>query len=310
MQEDIAAALEIASDNNRLLKGVLPGDASIGEDLAQGIKKDLERLSMAVSLKDPDRTSIRVANVLERVASLELLQAPGLPYTLPSQYKASLPYLTGRAKIQLTVENSKGQKQFYKRDSEDGPSKRATIEMTVDGYAAPFTAGNFVYNASKAYTNSRVNVTFDSIFIGGNGDGMENTTSGTKSNEGQQHMLPLEFLPAGDFEPLYRTPLSVREGELPTLPLSIYGAVAMARLPASGDNLAGYVSDTQFFIYKYERQASGLAGLAFDEGQFPVFGYVTDGVDMLSQISDDDVVVRVKVVSGLDKLVVPEKNVD
>lgn len=36
--------------------------------------------------------------------------------------------------------------------------------------------------------------------------------------------LPLEILPAGDFEPLYRLPLDVRSGELPVLPLSIYGA--------------------------------------------------------------------------------------
>jgi hypothetical protein len=36
--------------------------------------------------------------------------------------------------------------------------------------------------------------------------------------------LPLESLPVGDFEPLYRTVLDVQSGELPVLPLSIYGA--------------------------------------------------------------------------------------
>ncbi len=43
--------------------------------------------------------------------------------------------------------------------------------------------------------------------------------------------MPLEILPAGDFDPLYRTPVDVASGELPALPLSIFGALAMAHLP-------------------------------------------------------------------------------
>lgn len=31
----------------------------------------------------------------------------------------------------------------------------------------------------------------------------------------------------------------------------------------------------EFFIYKFSREQAGLSGLAFDEGQFGVFGYVT-----------------------------------
>jgi hypothetical protein len=43
-------------------------------------------------------------------------------------------------------------------------------------------------------------------------------------------VLPLEILPAGEFEPLYRVPLDVRNGELPVLPLSIYGAGEQERI--------------------------------------------------------------------------------
>ena len=43
--------------------------------------------------------------------------------------------------------------------------------------------------------------------------------------------MPLEILPAGDFDPLYRTQVDVAAGELPALPLSIFGALAMAHLP-------------------------------------------------------------------------------
>ena len=39
-------------------------------------------------------------------------------------------------------------------------------------------------------------------------------------------VLPLEILPLGEFDPVYRSTLDVQNGELPVLPLSIYGAVS------------------------------------------------------------------------------------
>ena len=35
----------------------------------------------------------------------------------------------------------------------------------------------------------------------------------------------MEILPLGEFDPVYRSTLDVQNGELPVLPLSIYGAV-------------------------------------------------------------------------------------
>lgn len=83
--------------------------------------------------------------------------------------------------------------------------------------------------------------------------------------------IPLEILPLGDFEPIYGSPLNVQAGELPVLPMSIYGAVAMAHV-ADADE--GFAAADEFFIYKYDRASSGLAGLSFDEGTFGVFGYI------------------------------------
>lgn len=56
------------------------------------------------------------------------------------------------------------------------------------------------------------------------------------------------------------------------LPLSITGAVAMGALP----DTESYVSGDGWFVYKFDKQQAGLAGLAFDEGRFGVFGYVTE----------------------------------
>ena len=71
--------------------------------------------------------------------------------------------------------------------------------------------------------------------------------------------LPLELLARGDFEPQYRAPLDVGGGERPVLPLSIYGAVALAHLPADPDGATGLASSRQFFIYEFDRGSSGLA---------------------------------------------------
>lgn len=94
----------------------------------------------------------------------------------------------------------------------------------------------------------------------------------------------------------------MKDGELPVLPLSVYGAVAMAHSDASEE----YSSPNQFFFFLYNKRnvslrnndpdliwllinyyanvrsprlmdsasflQSGLGGLSFDEGQFSVFG--------------------------------------
>lgn len=107
------------------------------------------------------------------------------------------------------------------------------------------------------------------------------------------------FPNAGEFEPVYRLPLDTRSGELPTLPLSVRGSVAMTRL----DGVDGYVSGEQFFVFKFSPDQAGLAGLAFEEGEFGVFGYVTAGMeDVIAKLDTGDRIVSAKLVSGIEKL--------
>ena len=114
--------------------------------------------------------------------------------------------------------------------------------------------------------------------------------------------LPLEILQLNSFEPTYRARLEVNQGELPVLPLSIYGAVAMSHAPESLD---GESSANAFFLHKFVRSSSGLAGLSFDEGNFSVVGYVTEGIEFLQQIQPGDMIKSARLVSGADKLIVP-----
>lgn len=57
----------------------------------------------------------------------------------------------------------------------------------------------------------------------------------------------------------------MQSGELPVLPLSINGAVAMMHLP----NSDSFVDGDRFFVYKFDKTQAGLAGLSFDEGAHP-----------------------------------------
>ncbi|GAV75392.1 Pro_isomerase domain-containing protein, partial [Cephalotus follicularis] len=123
--------------------------------------------------------------------------------------------------------------------------------------------------------------------------------SGIDKNSG--YTVPLEIMPSGQFEPLSKTTLSVQDGELPVLPLSVYGVVAMAHSEVSEE----YSSPSQFFFYLYDKRSVGLGGISFDEGQFSVFGYTTVGREILPELKTGDVIRSAKLVDGQDRLVLP-----
>ena len=290
MSQDVEEARKLAENEDMMLMAVPKEKEDQGRILINEIERDLARLKNAVELKDPDRTSIRTANALERIARLELLQAPGLPFPIPQQYTV-LPRLEGRGVVEMTIEKADKSLAFVPVDSEEGPSRIAKLSLVVDGFSAPITAGNFMRNVIDGrYDGLKLSVSRESILAGRQGSGVGS--------------IPLEIRPIGEFEPIYRTRLDVLSGELPVLPLSIQGAVAMAHLPGVEDNV-GYVSAEQFFIHKFDRSSSGLAGLAYDEGDFGVFGFVITGTELLNTIEDGDILVSAQVLEGAEKLILP-----
>eukprot|EP00890_Picochlorum_soloecismus_P004439 jgi/Picsp_1/4997/NSC_02360-R1_peptidyl-prolycis-trans isomerase protein len=290
MQNNVTRAQEIAG-TKFVYDGVLEQDMTVARQLISGIQEDLRKLDAAVTLKDADRTSIRVSNALERIGDLELLQTPGLPYPIAKQY-LSMPRLTGRAVVEFSILKRDNNPIF---DSEKGNAAEARFLVTLDGFSAPLTAGRFVANVQKnLYDNLTLHVNETSVL-------------GIPDAKGDSGLEPLEILAQGDFEPTYRLELDPQLGELPVLPLSINGSIAMAKATkATATN--GFVSDTNFFMFKFDRQRSGLSGLAFEEGQFGVFGYITAGANNLNKIEEGDKIVSAKLVKGANKLVMPEMN--
>jgi peptidyl-prolyl cis-trans isomerase B (cyclophilin B) len=195
---------------------------------------------------------------------------------------AGLPKLNGKATVEIVVGN-----------------KAITVEL--DGDKAPYTAGNFVDLAQKGVYDGTIFhrvVRSPDPFVVQGGDPQSTDPAvpisqlGTGSYEenGQARMIPLEILPVGAEQPIYgRTFPEAGVTGAPALPHR-KGAIAMAR---SGVNTAS----AQFYIT--------LADVAFLDGNYAVFGYVTKGMDVVDNIQVEDVITSVTVKTGAENLVQP-----
>lgn len=293
MEGNVKKALKVALDEKEAILASIPAESKekgslLYASLIDG-KSGLRALLECIKDKDPDRVSVGLANSLDTVAELELLQAPGISFLLPQQY-SQYPRLNGRGTVEFTIEKVDGS--TFSPQAGGEAKNTATIQVVIDGYSAPLTAGNFAKLViDGTYDGTKLSCTTQAIL------------SDNKIDTSKGYSVPLELMPSGQFEPLYKTTLSVQDGELPVLPLSVYGAVVMAHSEVSEE----YSSPNQFFFYLYDKRNAGLGGLSFDEGQFSVFGYTIVGRDILPQIKSGDVIRSAKLVEGQDRLILPSE---
>ncbi|KAL2985213.1 hypothetical protein AAZX31_12G137700 [Glycine max] len=294
MEGNVKKALKIAVDEKDSILASIPAELKekgslVHASLIEG-KGGLQTLLQSIKEQDADKVSVSLTSTLDTVAELELLQAPGLSFLLPEQYAQQYPRLSGRGTVEFTIEKGDGST-FSPVGGEQ--KNTATVQVVIDGYSAPLTAGNFAKLVMDgAYNGAKLNCINQAVI----------SDNGVDKNTG--YSVPLEIMPSGQFEPLYKTTLSVQDGELPVLPLSVYGALAMAHSEASEE----YSSPYQFFFYLYDKRSAGLGGISFDEGQFSVFGYTTTGRDILPQIKTGDVIRSAKLIEGQDRLVLPKES--
>ncbi|MGF1458546.1 MAG: peptidylprolyl isomerase [Leptolyngbyaceae cyanobacterium] len=199
---------------------------------------------------------------------------------------AGLPVLTGPATVELQVNGG-------------------TVVMELDGEKAPVTAGNFVDLVQRGVydgTSFHRVVKSPEPFVVQGGDPQSKdpavspqllgTGSFNDPETNEPRYIPLEIQPEGADAPVYGQTLdAARVTAAPALNHS-RGAVAMARsqLPDS--------ASAQFYI--------ALADLPFLDGSYAVFGYVTQGMELVSDIEQGDVIESATVTSGLDNLQQPE----
>lgn len=209
----------------------------------------------------------------------ETTSVPGSESTSPL---AQLPQLQGEATVVLQV-------------------KGKTITLAINGKDAPITAGNFIDLVDKkVYDGTAFHrvVRTPSPFVVQGGDPQSKDPNfpvqqlGTGSyidpETKQARYLPLEILPEGAEQAVYsKTLKSAGENKPPKL-RHTRGAVAMARsqLPDS--------ASAQFYF--------ALADVDFLDGNYAVFGYVTEGMDVVDQIQQGDRIESAKITAGLENL--------
>ncbi len=191
-----------------------------------------------------------------------------------------LPRLEGKATVVVTVKGS-------------------PITIEVDGTNAPITAGNFVDLVQKGVYDG---LTFHRVvrepqpFVVQGGDPqskdpkVSTDSLGTGSyidpKTGNARYIPLEVKAKGSDTPTYNKPFDAT-AQAVVLPHK-QGAVAMAR-SQSPDS-----ASAQFYF--------ALADLAFLDGNYAVFGNVTQGFDVVNKIQQGDRIDSAKVTQGAENL--------
>ena len=194
------------------------------------------------------------------------------------QRQNALPRLEGMATVELTIDGSR-------------------VAIEVDGTNAPITAGNFVDLVHRGVYDGlmfhRVVREPDPFVVqGGDPKSKDPNVPAQRLGSGgfvdpvtqRARYIPLEIKPDGAQEPLYSQLLKSKPPQLK----HSRGAVAMARsqMPDS--------ASSQFYI--------ALANLAFLDGSYAVFGYVTEGMDVVDKIQQGDRITAAKVTQGLQYL--------
>ncbi|NEQ78240.1 MAG: peptidylprolyl isomerase [Okeania sp. SIO2C9] len=204
--------------------------------------------------------------------------------TLDAKY-SSLPQLKGKATVVMTVNSS-------------------PITIEVDGINAPITAGNFIDLVQKGVYDGLVFhrvVREPQPFVVQGGDPQSKDLNISLNNLGtggfidpttsSERYIPLEIKPQDASAPVYSNTLEEAGiAQTPVLPHT-RGAVAMARsqFPDS--------ASSQFYFT--------LTDLPFLNGNYAVFGYVTQGMkEVVDNIEAGDRIESAKVVEGLENLTI------
>lgn len=170
--------------------------------------------------------------------------------------------------------------------------KSGTVKIELDGNNAPVTAGNFADLVKRGLYNGlnfhRV-VKEPTPFVAQGGDPLGNGTGNfIDPVTSQPRYIPLEILPDGAKQPVY--------GEIlpPTQKPKLRhnkGAIAMARSQSPNS------ASSQFYI--------ALDDIYFLDGSYAVFGYVTEGMELVEKIQVGDRIESITITKGEENIKQP-----
>ncbi|MEB3213309.1 MAG: peptidylprolyl isomerase [Leptolyngbyaceae bacterium] len=267
--------------SDEVLAAVPDGNKPKVEALLASLTTDAADLRVYVDEKDKEAIWIKRSEMLDIVGEIESLMVTGFPFEVPEEYN-NLPQLKGRATVEIVTE-------------------KGTMQMVVDGYNAPVTAGNFVDLVQRKFYDGLEITREESFYVVQTGDPPGPDAGFIDPDTGEYRSIPLEIMVQGEKEPLYGFTMEDVGLYLddPVLPFSAYGTVAMAR-PGNDPNGAS----SQFFFLKFESELTP-AGLNLLDGRYAVFGYLVKNERVLDELRVGDRIESARVIDGLENLVPP-----
>ncbi|MEB3180132.1 MAG: peptidylprolyl isomerase [Nostocaceae cyanobacterium] len=282
ISNDLKKASRVLDKPEKLLVSVPEERKPQAEALIAELKSGVEAMREVVSAKDKEQVRAQRAQLLDKVGELEQAMVQGYPFAVPAEY-SNLPQLKGQATIEMTT-------------------NKGNLTVVVDGYSAPVTAGNFVDLVQRGFYDGLPFTRSEESYVLQTGDPAGKEVGFIDPATGKYRAVPLEILVEGDKEPTYGITLEEagRYIDMPVLPFSAFGAVAMAR-PESQVN----GGSSQFFFFLFEPELTP-AGRNLLDGRYSVFGYLTEGREVLDELKAGDQIESAKVVKGIENLVEPQ----
>lgn len=281
VSRDLRDASRILSKPAKILASVPEESQAEAEIWIADLKSGVEELREVIKNKQKSPILEGRAKLLQLVTLLEESMVKEFPFQVPAQY-SNLAQLKGRATI--AIKTTKGD-----------------LTVVVDGYSAPVTAGNFVDLVQRGFYNGLEFTRSEESYVLQTGDPIGEEVGFIDPNTGKYRAIPLEILVEGDKEPTYGITLEEagRYLDMPVLPFSSFGALAMARPEIDVD---GASSQVFFFLFEPELTPAGRNLL---DGRYAVFGYLIEGKDILDKLRAGDKIESATVVKGIDNLVEP-----
>lgn len=279
VKSDIAkASSQFRNKQDNILDSVVPAKREAAETIVETVISNFADLSVAADNQDLEQTKTLRKLVLDDIGLLEASMVEGFPFEVPEEYK-DYPQLRGRATVEMQT-------------------SQGDLTIVLDGYNAPITAGNFVDLVKRKFYNGLPFTRAEESYIVQAGDPVGEAVGFVNPKTKKYRAIPLEIRTEEANEPLYGTTLeeSGRYLEHPRLPFSAYGAMALAHGDDPNDG------SSQFFFHLFESEMTP-AGANFLDGRYAIFGYVTQGQEILREITQNDTIKSVKVTQGLENFV-------
>ncbi|BAY10379.1 peptidyl-prolyl cis-trans isomerase cyclophilin type peptidyl-prolyl cis-trans isomerase [Calothrix sp. NIES-2098] len=282
ISKDLSKASRVLDQPSKILASVPEERQPQAKAWIEELKSGVNTLQELVKVKDKEKIQQERNQLLNLVTRLEESMVKEFPFEVPKEY-SNLPQLKGRATVDIKT-------------------NKGDLTVVVDGYSAPVTAGNFVDLVQRGFYNGLEFTRAEESYFLQTGDPPGKDVGFIEPKTGKYRAIPLEILVEGDKAPTYGITLEEagRYVDMPVLPFSSFGAVVMAR-PESQVNGAS----SQFFFFLFEPELTP-AGRNLLDGRYAVFGYLTEGEEVLDKLKAGDKIESATVVQGIENLVQPE----